>query len=34
MAIGIAAAVIERDVDEKEHEAMIDDFIRNMGDGK
>ncbi len=32
MAIGIAAAVIERDVDKKQHEAMIDEFIRNMGE--
>ena len=32
MAIGIASAVIERDVDKREHEAMIDDFIRTMGD--
>ena len=32
MAIGIAAAVIERDVKKKEHAAMIDDFIRNMGE--
>ena len=32
MAIGIAAAVIERDVDKSEHEAMIDDFIRTMGE--
>ena len=32
MAIGIAEAIIERDIDESEHEAMIDDFIRNMGD--
>jgi F0F1-type ATP synthase membrane subunit b/b' len=32
MAIGIAAAVIERDVNKKEHAAMIDDFIRNMGE--
>jgi F-type H+-transporting ATPase subunit b len=31
MAIGIAAAVIERDVSKSEHEAMIDDFIKNMG---
>ena len=31
MAIGIAAAVIERDVNKTEHEDMIDDFIRNMG---
>lgn len=32
MALGIAAAVIERDIDKKEHEAMIDDFIRQMGE--
>ena len=31
MAIDIAAAVIERDVDKAEHEAMIDEFINNMG---
>lgn len=31
MAIGIAAAVIERDVSEAEHEALIDGFIRDMG---
>ena len=31
MAIGIAAAVIERDVKEDEHSAMIDEFIKNMG---
>lgn len=34
IAIGIAAAVIERDVSAEEHSAMIDDFIKNMGDGK
>jgi len=33
MAIGIASAVIERDVDETEHKALIDTFIENMGDG-
>ncbi len=33
MAIDIAAAVIGRDVDQKEHEAMIDDFIRKLDDG-
>ena len=32
MAIGIASAVIERDIDRKEHEALIDDFIRTMGE--
>ncbi len=31
MAINIASAVIERDVDKSEHEAMIDNFINNMG---
>ena len=31
MAIGIASAVIERDVNEAEHRDMIDDFITNMG---
>ena len=31
MAIGIASAVIERDVKADEHEAMIDEFIKSMG---
>ena len=31
MAIDIAAAIIERDIDRSEHEAMIDEFINNMG---
>ena len=31
MAIGIASAVIERDVDEDEHRDLIDDFINNIG---
>ena len=31
MAIGIASAVIERDVSENEHNDLIDDFISNMG---
>lgn len=31
MAIDIASAVIERDVTKSEHEAMIDEFIKNMG---
>lgn len=31
MAIGIASAVIERDVDENKHRELIDDFINNMG---
>ena len=32
MAISIAAAVIERDVDENEHKNLIDEFINKMGD--
>lgn len=31
MAIGIASAVIERDVSAEEHKELIDDFIENMG---
>jgi F-type H+-transporting ATPase subunit b len=31
MAIGIASAVIERDVSESEHKELIDDFISNIG---
>ena len=31
LAIGIASAVIERDVNKAEHETLIDDFIKNMG---
>ncbi len=31
MALGIASAVIERDIDGKEHAALIDEFIRTMG---
>ena len=32
IAIGIASAVIERDVSADEHRELIDEFIRNMGD--
>lgn len=32
LAIGIASAVIERDVSEGEHKELIDSFIRDMGD--
>ena len=32
IALGIASAVIERDVKEDEHKAFIDGFIENMGD--
>ena len=31
MAIGIASAVIERDISEDEHKNLIDDFINNIG---
>ena len=31
MAIGIASAVMERDVKADEHKALIDDFINNIG---
>ena len=31
MAIGIASAVIERDVSADEHKALIDDFINSIG---
>ena len=34
MAIGIASAVIERDVKEAEHKEMIDEFITNMGNSE
>ena len=34
MAIGIASAVIERDVSEDEHKALIDEFIENLGNGE
>lgn len=33
MAVGIAAALIERDVSGDEHKEFIDSFIKNMGDG-
>ena len=34
IALGIASAVIERDVSEEEHKELIDSFIDGMGDGK
>lgn len=34
MAIDIAAAVIERDVDKEEHSHLIDEFINSIGDEK
>ena len=32
MAIGIASAVLERDISREEHETLIDEFIRTMGE--
>ena len=32
IAINIAEAVIERDIDKKDHEALIDDFIDKLGE--
>ena len=32
LAIQIASKVAEKEIDEKNHEALIDDFIRHMGD--
>lgn len=32
MAVDIAEAIIQRDVDEKEHSLLIDDFISRIGD--
>ena len=34
MALGIAAAVIEKDISPEEHRDLIDSFIANMGDEK
>ena len=34
MALSIASKVIERDVSEAEHKALIDDFIRDLGGGQ
>ena len=34
MAIGIASAVIERDVNANDHKKLIDDFINEFGDEK
>ncbi len=34
MAISIARAVIERDITPGDHDALIDEFIDGMGDGK
>ena len=34
MALSIAEAVIERDINKKDHDALIDDFIKEMGESK
>ena len=34
MALGIASAVIEREVSDTEHSQLIDNFIREIGDGQ
>ena len=32
MAVSIAAAVIERDINAADHEGLIDDFINKLGE--
>ena len=32
IALDIASQVIEREVNEKDHEALIDEFIKNVGE--
>lgn len=32
IAVDIASKVVEREVDAKDHEAFIEDFIRNVGE--
>ncbi|MEG2770379.1 MAG: ATP synthase F0 subunit B, partial [Oscillospiraceae bacterium] len=32
MAVDIAAKIVGREVDEKDHKVMIDEFINNVGD--
>lgn len=34
LAVGIAGAIIERDVSEEEHKDLIDDFINKLGESK
>ena len=34
LAVGIAGAIIERDVSEEEHKDLIDEFIDRIGDGE
>lgn len=33
IALEIASKVVEREIDAKDHKALIDDFIRNVGEG-
>ena len=32
MAVDIASKVVEREINQKDHQALIDEFIRNVGD--
>jgi len=32
MAVDIAAKMVGREIDEKDHQALVDEFIRNVGD--
>ena len=32
LAVGIASKVVEREIQPKDHEAFVDEFIRNVGD--
>lgn len=34
MAVDIAAKMVEREINEKDHQALVDEFIRNVGDAK
>lgn len=34
MAVDIASKMVEREIDEKDHQALVDEFIRNAGDAK
>lgn len=34
IAVQLASKVVEKDIDDKDHERLINDFIENMGDAK
>jgi len=34
LAVGIASKIVEREIDQKDYDAFVDDFIRNVGDQK